>query len=188
MDLTKIVNEVLTLFGRPTVANVNDDDAAKMLLESTKSLLTIQLSEYNWSFAIKSEVLSREVNAVSPRFKYAYALPGKMLRRINAYKFYYDSKNVAKRQSKMRLGDYVIEDYLYTNSDDVMLQYITSQPDLSDKSAMFNRALEYLVASENAIHLTENVNLKALFDKQSKTYLNRAKLLDFNNHSDALRY
>lgn len=188
VDLTHIVNEVLTLFGRPQVANVKDDESAERLLASVKSLLKIQLSDHDWSFSIKYKVSNRELNAVHPKFKYGYEVPDDMLRKIDLYTFTYDSNGNPKESTKLMIGQYVIEDKIYTDQDGVMLKYVSSDIPSNDRTVKFVHALSNRVASNNAMQMTENSVLKEMFDRDAKVYLNQAIALDVKNYSDLARY
>lgn len=136
----------MLLVGSPTLNSLTDGSSrantAAALYDSTyESLLTTN----RWRFAHARLVLSKLVTAPLHTYSNAFQLPSDYLMAESVYP----------------RGDYEIYgDKLYSNLDSVTLDYL-SKPVETKLPAYFQKVLEYRLAVELCIPITENRALKA---------------------------
>lgn len=140
-----LISRAMLLLGTPSLNSLTSGESrantAAALYDSTyESLLTTN----RWRFAHQRQVLSKLVTAPAHTYQYAYQVPSDMLMPESVYP----------------RSDYEIYgDKLYSNMNTVTLDYI-SKPAETKLPAYFQKVLEYRLAVEFCVPITENRNLK----------------------------
>lgn len=184
MNNIAIVSRVLNLLGRPSITSVSDDPWGNVIDSYTTQLYKVVVGDFDWSFATKYYVLDQSLINSNPRFDYAYVVPTDLQRLVDAYKYTYDENSKPVSQGKLSLTEFVVEDMLYTNVDGVMLQYISTNITLYDRSSLFIEALSYFIAAEVAPVLLEKPDFASFYTQKAEFYLAKAKSLDSKNKHD----
>ena len=157
----KMASNALILLGEDAIQTLDDDTAASNLYDATyESLLSME----PWTFAMKESDLSR--NTASPDdktgFQYSFNLPSDLIR----------------VWQMMPHTDYVIiGNEVQCNEDSLRLRYIYRVAE-SSLPAHFVKLVEYKLASEFAISVSEDENRAALFEQKFKSQLNQARKID----------
>lgn len=159
-----IISNAFLLIGTPTINSLNDGSSranvAANLYETTlKGLLT----KTRWRFAIARQSLNRLVEKPAHTYEYAYQLPSDCLMPISVY--------------PVDLNYETFGDKLYSNMTEVTLDYI-NRPDESKFPAYFVKLLEYRLAVEFAIPITENRALKETLSVDMMRQLDAAMYAD----------
>lgn len=162
-----IASNALLLIGDNTISSFGDDEpgagatAASNLYESTKQRL---LSEHPWSFATKLQRLSRLSQApdILTGYRYAFQMPTDLIRiwKTVPSSFYE-----------------VIGDLIYSNENVILATYIYNVNELK-MPPHFVKALEYSLAAEFAISVTEDVNKASLYESKSRVSIAKAMYID----------
>ena len=157
----KMASNALILLGEDAIQSLDDDVAASNLYDSTyEGLLTLD----PWTFATKEADLSR--NTASPDdktgYQYSFNLPSDLLR----------------VWQMLPHCDYrIVGNEVQSNEPELRLRYIY-RVDESNLPPHFIKLVEYKLASEFAISVSEDENRAALFENKYKTQLNQARTID----------
>lgn len=159
-----IISNAFLLLGTPTINSLNDGSsranvAANLYDTTVDSLLTSN----RWNFAYARLALSQLVAAPAHTYTYAYQLPSDYLMPVRVYTLTHDYE--------------IIGDKLYTNLDAVTLDYI-ARPDESKFPQYFVKALEYRLAVEFCIPITENRAMKETLLQDFRRELGNAMYAD----------
>ncbi len=163
-----IASNALILIGDNPINSFDDDGggatAASALYPETKKRL---LSEHHWSFALKQQQLNRLSQAPDPmtNYQYAFQLPTDMIRllRIQDKNFYI-----------------IVGDLLYSNNSKLLATYIYDVPE-TNLPPHFVKSLEYALASDLSISVTEDNSMMQIMDAKYRTSINQAMAIDSQN-------
>ncbi len=144
--------------------NTVESRIANALYESTKQNL---LSVFPWTFAIKTVRLAKLSEIPDTDFSFAFQLPHDFLRVVSA----------GKNNKSAGLDYQIKEEKLYTNSDEIHLNYISKILE-TDMPPFFIQALVSRLASEFCLPLTENTTLGNFLLKQATADEKKARLID----------
>lgn len=132
---------------------------ASALYESTYSSL---LASHRWRFATKQTLLSRLTETPQNSYTYQYQLPSNLL-------------TVIKTEN---MEDYeMYGDKIYSNSPSLSIDYIY-RVDETLLPPYFEKTLEFLLAAQFAVPITDNTQRGALYETLYEKQLRRAKNID----------
>lgn len=160
-----IASNALLLIGDSPISSFNDPgagaQAAANLYPQVKEMV---LSYHPWSFALKEQDLSQLTQAPDTRtgYKYAYQIPTDLIRLWATF------PNC----------DYVIVgQFLYSNEPSLMVRYVWDVEE-TKLPAHIVKAMEYQLASEFAISVTEDENKARLYEIKAQDQLAKASNID----------
>lgn len=160
-----ICSNALQLIGDEPISSFDDPGAgarvAKAIYPDTKQKL---LSEHPWSFAFKQQRLNRlsQVPDTKTGFKHAFQLPTDLIRIWNIQDH----------------SDYILVGaLLYSNSTSLLCTYIYDVEETA-LPPHFIKALEYTLASDFAIAITENQSMSGLYAQKAMMTSGQAKSID----------
>lgn len=160
-----IASNALVLIGDNPIQSFDDAgagaQAAKSLYPETKKRL---LSEHPWSFALKQQKLSKlsQKPDLLTNFRNAFQLPTDLIRIWNI-------------QSH---SDYIlIGDLLYSNENEILATYIFDVEE-TRLPPHFVKGLEYSLASDFAMSVTEDRNTAQLYEVKGRNTINQAMTID----------
>lgn len=140
-------SNALILLGEEPIQSLDDDAAAANLYASTYDHV---LGFHPWSFSLKSQELSRNASSDIEGWTYSYNLPSDMIR------LWQTEPN----------NDYtIVGNSLYSNESKIVATYIRRPPE-TDLPAYFVKMMEYKLASDFAISVTEDDNKNQLFERK----------------------
>ena len=160
-----IASNALILIGDEPISSFDDPgggaQAAANLYPETKKRL---LSAHPWSFALKQQRLNKlsQVPDRLTNFNNAFQLPTDLIRLWN----------IQSHSDYMLLGN-----LLYTNQTEVLATYIFNVDEVN-LPPHFVKALEYSLASDFAIAVTEANTMAQLYEKKSINSTNQAMAID----------
>lgn len=162
----EICSNALILIGAAPISSFQDPGAgataASNLYEDT---LNRVLSEHYWRFAVKKQSLNRLSQEPLNEYKYAFQLPTDLITIITVRPF----------------SNYqVFQKFLYSNFSDVELDYVF-RPEEVDMPAYFTKALEYRLAADFAIAVTNDVSKNELWERKYLNELAHARSIDSRN-------
>ena len=134
--------------------------AANLYPETYKALL----AEHPWSFATKEQQLSRLTATPDDEFGYDYAfqMPSDCLR------VWY----VAPMNNHL-----IVDNLIYSNETSLFMRYLYQVPE-SRLPAHFVKALEYKLASEFSVSITEDFQKAGYYEQKYMMALSKAKSID----------
>lgn len=160
-----ICSNALQLIGDEPINSFDEPGAgpkvADALYLTTKETL---LSSHPWSFALKQQLLNRlsQIPDKKTGFSYAFQLPSDLIRIWNIQDH----------------SDYIlINGLLYSNRKELLCTYIYDVAE-SALPPQFTKALEYALASDFAIAITENQSMAGLYEQKAVMKLSQAKTID----------
>lgn len=160
MTNTDICNMALSYLARTIIKSVeeNSEEArqCQMFYETTRKLL---LRSYPWGFANRLIRLAR-LDREMPGFSFVYKYPSSCL----AVRYVYDTAGAGRRikekapfEVMMTEGDVTV---IATDVEDAWAEYTADVRDVDRFSPEFSEALAHYLASQMAIPLTGNANVK----------------------------
>jgi hypothetical protein len=160
-----IASNALLLIGDEPISSFIDPGAgatvaAAIYPEDYKQVL----SEHPWSFAFKEQALSQLSATPDERtgFKYAYQMPTDLIRLWAVFEW----------------SEYVIiGDLLYSNEPSLMARYVYKVAETS-LPPHFVVALQYKLASDFAISVTESNSKSELYEVKYRQALSQARSID----------
>ena len=163
-----LINNALRLIGDNEIESLVDPgfgaQLANAVYEDTYNAL---LAEHPWSFAFKEQYLSQLSQAPDTEtgYNYAYQLPVDMIRIWQIFDH----------------SDYVIVgDKLYSNQTKILMRYIFSVAE-SQLPPHFAKAMEYKLAAEFAVPVTDNDNYASLYETKYLQQVAKAMAIDSQN-------
>ncbi len=163
-----ISSNALLLIGDNPINSFDEPGAgpqvASAIYHETKRRL---LSEHPWSFALKQQRLNRLSQTPDDKtnYQYAFQLPTDLIRIWNIQDH----------------ADYIIiGNLLYSNQISLLCTYIYDVADTS-LPPHFIKSLEYALASDFSIAITENQSFAALYEQKSRDAINQAMAIDSQN-------
>ena len=161
-----IASNALILIGDEPISSFDESGAGAKatanLYEQTRDTL---LAEHPWTFAMKSQrlnLLSQEVDSLR-YYKYAFQIPTDLIRLWSLYP-------VGQNYE-------IQENILYCNQKELLANYVFSVNE-SKFPPHFVKALEYRLASEIAISVTEDVSVSEVILSKYIAQIVRAKNID----------
>jgi hypothetical protein len=158
-------SNALLLIGDEPISSFNDPgagaQAAANLYPETKRMI---LSYHPWSFALKEQALSRLSQSPDERtgYKYAFQVPTDLIR-LWAIMPYSEYK--------------IVGELLYSNEPDLLSRYVFDVAESAIPPHLV-KAIEYQLASEFAISVTEDENKAQLYEKKARDQLAKASNVD----------
>jgi hypothetical protein len=125
------------------------------------------LASHPWSFALKEQFLNQlsQTPESITGYQFAYQMPTDLIRIWEL----------------MDHSDYVIVgDLIYSNQSKILLRYIFKVAE-SALPAHVVKAIEYKLAAEFSISITENQSMAALYEKKYLLQLGQAQAIDSQN-------
>lgn len=163
-----LINNALRLIGDNEIQSLSDTgfgpQLADALYDDTYKAL---LAEHPWSFAFKEQWLSLLSQAPDREtgYNYAFQLPVDMIRIWQLFEH----------------QDYVIVgDKLYSNQNKILMRYIFKVAE-SQLPPHFAKAMEYKLAAEFAVPVTDNDNYAALYESKYLQQVAKAMAIDSQN-------
>jgi len=161
-----ISSNALLLIGDEPINSFQDPgagaQAAANLYPITKEMA---LSYHPWTFALKEQFLSQLTQQPDSltNYKYAYQLPTDLIRLW---------------EIMPKGADYeIVGQLVYTNEPQLLARYVYDVPE-SLLPPHFVKALEYKLASEFAISVTEDENKNQLYQQKANQHLAQASNVD----------
>lgn len=189
MNVTEICNMALAYLGKGRISSIDEQTETarqcKLFYSYTKKKL---LREYAWGFAKRSERLA-QLDSVVPAWEYVYAYPSKCIavRKIYSCEETLDviNRHIRVVESKHIMPDEKDKYEILMISDNVLgvgcdvaqawLDYTYDVDDADMFSPDFVEALTHLLASNMAIQLTGNMNMKQSEFQLAQNSLRRAQ-------------
>ena len=163
-----IASNALLLIGDNPISSFDDPgagaQAAANLYPETKKRL---LSEHPWSFALKSQRLSRlsQTPDILTGYQHAFQLPTDLIR----------------IWSIQPHSNYILEcNLLLSNSTSLLCTYIYDVDEVNLPPHVV-KSLEYLLAADFAIAVTEDEKKSALYERKATNAINKAMAIDSQN-------
>jgi hypothetical protein len=161
----EISSNALMLIGDKPISSFTDSGAgATVAANLYRSTYESVLSTHPWSFALKEQKLSKLSQTPDPltNFNSAFQLPGDLVR----------------LWAILPHSNYIIVGSLvYTNQNDLLARYIYA-PDETVLPPHFVKSLEYKLASEFAISITEDNAMAELYEKKFRMKVAEARAVD----------
>jgi len=148
-----ICSDALILLGAAPISSFTEgSDAAQACDRLYPDVRDTLLSNYLWSWSVRKEQLGRLSFSPIDEWKYAYQLPGDMLSGVIAL---FQSSGTG--QSPVRYGWEIYGDQIYTNFEQVFIDYQASIAE-SKMPNYFVRLLRTALASEIAFVITDQIS------------------------------
>lgn len=158
----EIASNAMVLIGANPISSFTEGTEGTVADALYESTYTSVLASFRWRFASKQAVLSKLVAAPLNTWQYQYQLPTDLL-------------VVIKTEY---LGNYeIFGDKLYSDSPSLSIDYIYRVPETL-LPAYFVKALEFLLAAQFAVPITDNTQRATLYETLYEKQLARAKNTD----------
>jgi hypothetical protein len=161
----EISSNALMLIGDKPISSFTDSGAgATVAANLYQSTYESVLSTHPWSFALKEQKLSKLSQTPDPltNFSFAFQLPVDLVR----------------LWALLPHSNYIIVGSLiYTNQNDLLARYVHA-PDETVLPPHFVKSLEYKLASEFAISITEDNAMAELYEKKFRLKVAEARSVD----------
>lgn len=164
-----IASNALILIGDNPISSFTEPgagaEAAANLYPSTKVQL---LSEHPWTFALKEQKLNRLSAAPDKLTNWQYA--------------YQNPTDLIRYWSVMPWANYeMVGSLLYSNQNELLARYIYDVAETA-LPPHFQKALEYKLASDFALLVTEDKSKAELYDKKYRVAIGQARGIDSQSH------
>lgn len=163
-----IASNALLLIGDNPISSFDDPgagaQAAANLYPETKKRI---LSEHPWSFALKSQRLNRlsQTPDILTGYQYAFQLPTDLIRIWNVQGH----------------SNYILEgNLLLSNQTQLLCTYIFNVDEVNLPPHVV-KSLEYLLAADFAIAVTEDTGKAGLYEQKAINAINKAMAIDSQN-------
>jgi hypothetical protein len=164
-----IASNALILIGDNPISSFTEPGAgataaANLYPDTYKQLL----SEHPWTFALKEQKLNRLSQAPDAltNWKYAYQNPTDLIR----YWAVMPHSNYA-----------MVGSLTYSNQNELLARYVYKVAE-SQLPPHFQKALEYKLASDFALLVTEDTTKSQLFEQKYRTAIGQARSIDSQSH------
>jgi len=158
----EIVSNAMILIGANPISSLTEGTeglVASALYENTYAAL---LASHSWRFATKQRQLSQLVEAPLKDYKYQYQLPSDIITMVRV----------------QNNTDYEIYgDKLYSDQPEIFIDY-RYRVDETLLPAHYTLTLQFLLAAQFAIPVTDNATRGALMETLYEAQLKRAKYID----------
>lgn len=164
-----IASNALILVGDEPISSFEDPGAGakatgNLYPEVKESLLAF----HPWSFALKEQELSKLSASPDTRtgFSNAFQIPTDVIRiwEVMTHSYYE-----------------VVGSLIYSNEDSLLMRYVFDVPETS-MPASFVKALEYKLAAEISISVTEDENRAQIYERKAQAQLAKASNIDSQGH------
>ena len=163
-----IVSNALLLVGHPAISSFDPDQGAGAAVGAAlyDTTLEFMLSTTYWRFSVKQQSLNRLTAAPLEGWKYAFQLPTDLVtvHRIRPHSNYQ-----------------IFGDLLYSNHDSLIADYVY-KPDATELPAYFVQAIQYKLAADFAISITNDTQKNALYEQKYDREVKIAMAADAKNH------
>lgn len=156
-----MASNALLLLGEDSISSLSDNPAlANLYADTYQSVLAF----HPWSFALKEQRLSR--NSATPdvltNYQYSYNLPSDLIRiwEISPFSNYE-----------------LIGNGLYSNETELLARYVY-KVDESQLPPHFVKVMEYKLAADAAMSITEDTERLQIFEQKYMQELNKAMAID----------
>jgi hypothetical protein len=164
-----IASNALILIGDNPISSFTEPGAgataaANLYPDTYKQLL----SEHPWTFALKEQKLNQLSQAPDAltNWKYAYQNPTDLIRYWSIMPF----SNYA-----------MVGSLTYSNQNELLARYVYAVAE-SQLPPHFQKALEYKLAADFALLVTEDVNKSQVFEQKYRTAISQARSIDSQSH------
>ena len=162
-----ICSSALVLIGTNPISSFTEPGGgAKVSSPLYESTLRRYLSDYYWGFATKKQTLNRLSQEPLNDYKYAYQTPTDMLAIITV--------------RPLRTQYAVVGEFIYSDQPDLDIDYLFRPVD-EDMPAYFTKALEYKLASDFALAVTNNQGLSQTYEAKAQNEFAHARSIDARN-------
>ena len=159
----EIASNSLVRIGVPPISSLTEGGAAGIVANNLyEPTILAVLTESRWRFSAAKRLLARLTSKPLNEFSYAYQLPSDMIL------LYRTIPNV----------DYeIFENKLYSNMSSISVDYLF-RPDESRWPPYFQLMIEYKLAAEFALTVTNNRSLHELFEQKYILQAKKARFAD----------
>ncbi len=163
-----IVSNALLLVGHTGISSFDADQGAGAVVGSAlfDTTLSYLLSTTYWRFSVKQQQLSRLTAAPLRNWQYAFQIP------VDA---------ITIHRVTPRSNYQIFEDKLYANVDDIWADY-TYQVAPEDLPQYFVQAMQYKLAADFAISITNDTQKNALYEQKFDREFRIAMAADAKSH------
>ena len=172
-DVSLASNALLLLGHRAIASFTESDSGAEVASNLFEHSYRAVLSSHRWRFATKQARLSRLTASPQSVYSYQFQLPSDMVYLIRA----------------IGVENYEIyEEKLYSNSNDVSIEYIYDI-DSSYLPSYYAKMFEFYLASQFAIPITGDIDKASYYAREYEKALVKAKFTDSSQRpNDAFSY
>ena len=160
-----IASNALQLIGDEPISSFTDPGAGAQVAGNIYEETYRQvLSEHPWTFALKEQklnLLSQQPDDLT-NYENAFQIPGEVIRIWAMFP-----------QSNYT----IVGDLVYSNENELLARYVY-QVEETALPPHFTKALEYKLASEFSISITESVNRAEVFESKYRIYIAQARSVD----------
>lgn len=160
-----MASNALMLLGEAPISALSESTAANNLYQSTYDYV---LSEHPWSFALKEQYASRltQTPATETGYTYAFQVP------VDSIRLW----------AVMPVIDYrIVGEVIYARSDTLLCRYCYSVEE-SRLPAHMVKTIEYKLAADMAISVTEDEQKAQIFNQMYRDSLNMSMAKDSQQH------
>lgn len=162
-----ICSSALVLIGTNPINSFTEPGAgARVASQLYESTLLRYLTDYYWGFATKKQSLNKLSQEPLNQYKYAYQKPSDLLAVITV-------RPVQTPYS-------VVGDFIYSDQSSLDIDYLF-RPDDTEMPAYFTKALEYKLAADFALAITNNNSLNQTYEAKAQNEFAHARSIDARN-------
>lgn len=166
-----LANMALTKLGEELITNLDDNVKQAQYIKAIFSIkMNELLTKYDWHFNRKITTLAYTTNTPDD-YLYEYTLPNDFLKVISINGSYNEDFKIRGN-------------YLYSDSDEIELEYLASLTDYTFLPSMIAEAFACLLASELAITLTGNKENKQLYLQEYEYKAREAYFLEIEQYQE----
>lgn len=158
----EIASNAFLLLGGNTISSFTEGTEGLIATSLYESTYRDLLSNFRWRFAVKKVQLARLVEVPLNEFDHQFQLP---------------TDNLVVINTEDRVDYEIYGDKLYSNNIDVSIEYIF-RVDETLLPAYFQKTLEFFLAAQFAIPLTDNSTRAQTYFDAYERQLRRAKTTD----------
>lgn len=168
----EIISNSMILIGANPISSLSEGTEGVVGNALYEEIYENLLSIHPWRFATKKQQLSRLTDTPLNNFSYKFQLPSDLITVLNVYNNH----------------DYEIyKDTLFADYEEVSIDY-RFRVDETLLPSYFVKTLQYYLASEFAITITDNSQRAALYNEKYEMQLKRAKYVDSSSRpSDSIQ-
>lgn len=162
-----ICSSALVLIGTTPINSFDEPGAgARVSSQLYESTLQRYLTEYYWGFATKKQSLNKLSQEPLNQFANAFQIPSDMLSIITV-------RPIQTIYS-------VVGDFIYSDQSTLDMDYIFRPAD-TELPAYFTKALEYKLAADFALAITNNNSLNQTYEAKAQNEFAHARAVDSRN-------
>lgn len=147
----------------------NEEELAIKVNFVYENIIRKALSNYKWSFAVKTQLLEEKKLLEDYKYKYSYTLPSDYLRLTNPF--------VDKNKTTL-IYDFEVKDSFITNYEKVYIEYI-ARVESEKFPEYFKTYIAYKIAKELCFNLTGDTDLLSIMTLRANEEYISAKNIDF---------